>query len=98
MSQVLIEFSRAFIQGRLSADAFSEAYVQLWKIEGDLGLLSTYLPRVQVLLSNLFLLADCYTPNPPRFECEIGANDLDREIRHKLQEFDAEGIDRSSLN
>ena len=35
MNYLLLDFSKSFVAGRLSATAFSESYIELWRIERD---------------------------------------------------------------
>lgn len=60
MSVVLFEFARSFVVGRLSAAVFSEAYIELWKIERDKGLLVADELVLNECLSSIFCVADMY--------------------------------------
>jgi hypothetical protein len=35
MSMTLLKFAQSFVRGGLSAEIFSEAYMEFWKIEKD---------------------------------------------------------------
>lgn len=35
MWQTLLNFAKSFLSGRLTASVFSEAYIELWRIERD---------------------------------------------------------------
>jgi len=60
MSVVLLEFARSFSAGRLSALVFSEAYIELWKIERDKELLLADESLFSECLSSIFCAADMY--------------------------------------
>jgi hypothetical protein len=77
MSMTLLKFAQSFVRGRLSAEIFSEAYIELWKIDGDLGLLPNDEPVMSECLSTIFCLADLYCPPEyHRMECELDADGL----------------------
>lgn len=60
MSFILFEFAKSFLAERLSAEIFSEAYIELWKIERDKNLLQKDEPYLGECLSSIFCAADMY--------------------------------------
>jgi hypothetical protein len=86
MSQTLLKFAQSFVRERLSANVFSEAYIELWKIEGDLGLLPNDRPSMSECLSTIFCLADLYYPGDNREKYELDANGLLLKVTECLKE------------
>ncbi|MBD2816889.1 colicin immunity protein, partial [Xenorhabdus sp. Flor] len=62
MSLLLIEFAKSFIQGKISAQVFADAYIELWHIEGVNGNIPKYDYEIGGYLSSIFCLADMYNP------------------------------------
>lgn len=60
MSAILYGFARSFVDGKITAVVFSEAYIELWKIERDGGFLQKDEPRLSECLSSIFCAADMY--------------------------------------
>lgn len=60
MSVLLLEFAKSFLEERLPASVFSDAYLELWKIERDKGLLLEDTPALSECLSSIFCAADMY--------------------------------------
>jgi hypothetical protein len=60
MSRTLLGFARAYVDERLSAVVFSEAYIELWRIERDSGVLLLDPPELGECLSSIFCAADMY--------------------------------------
>ncbi|MDY4341363.1 colicin immunity domain-containing protein [Xanthomonas sp. LF07-6] len=61
MSTVLFDFARSFALGRLDARVFSEAYIELWRIERDRGILREDMAPLSECLSSIFCFADMYS-------------------------------------
>lgn len=80
MSYLLVEFVRSFGKGRLSAGAFAEAYMELWRIERDNQNLLHYSDSVNECLSSIFCVADMYNPDDDREEYEFDDEQLHTEI------------------
>lgn len=59
MSRTILEFTKSFVVGGLSAEIFSEAYIELWKIERDSNLLQLDEPSLNECLSSIFVLRIC---------------------------------------
>ncbi len=84
MSYTLLEFIRSFVDGRLSADDFVNAYMELWKIERDSDKLRVYPDDVSECLSTTFCLADLYYPESDREEYELDEEGLRNQVRKLL--------------
>lgn len=81
MSSLLFDFSKSFVDGRLSAAIFSEAYIELWRIERDSENILNYDDKLSECLSSIFCLADMYNPDDDREEYEFNEDQLRSEIR-----------------
>ncbi|KFB99278.1 colicin D family immunity protein [Trabulsiella guamensis ATCC 49490] len=86
MSYLLVEFARSFGSGRLSAVAFAEAYMELWRIERDNKNILNYDESVSECLSSVFCAADMYNPDDDREEYEFDDEQLRNEI-NKLMDI-----------
>lgn len=65
----------------MRAEVFSEAYIELWKIERDKGYLLGDVPELSECLSSIFCAADMYCGEDKlREEYELGADELRAEI------------------
>lgn len=71
MSVILLEFVKSFAAGRLSAGVFSEAYMELWKIERDNNLLQNDPEVLSECLFSVFCAADMFNPEDLREEYEF---------------------------
>lgn len=81
MSVVLLEFAKSFAVGRLSAVVFSEAYIELWKIERNKGLLLADTSALSEYLSSIFCAADMYCGDDElREEYELNDEQLRSEV------------------
>jgi hypothetical protein len=81
MSLVLLDFAKSFIDGRISALVFSEAYIELWRIERDKNLLLADGPKLSECLSSIFCAADMYCADDKlRRDYEFNAEQLRAEV------------------
>jgi hypothetical protein len=80
MSPLLIMFSKSFVLGRLSADVFSEAYVELWRIERDQRGFDGYCDEMRSAAFSLFCCADMYNPSEGRTVYEFDEEKLRSEV------------------
>ncbi|MDH0893366.1 MULTISPECIES: colicin immunity domain-containing protein [unclassified Pseudomonas] len=86
MSVLLLRFAKSFAVGRLSAVVFSEAYIELWKIARDKGLLFADAPVLSECLSSIFCAADMYCGDDElREEYEFNDEQLRSEVFRVLQ-------------
>lgn len=76
MSITILMFARSFASERIDADIFSEAYMELWKIEGKNNILQKDPALMSECLSSIFCLADMYNPDDDRDAHELDADQL----------------------
>lgn len=87
MSYLLLGFVNSFINGRLSALVFSEAYIELWRIERDSQSFLNYEQHVSEFLSSAFCLADMYCPFDDRLDYELDDEQLKEKLIHLLNQY-----------
>ncbi|MFB4392840.1 MULTISPECIES: colicin immunity domain-containing protein [unclassified Pseudomonas] len=90
MSFTLLEFARSYVAGRLTAEIFSEAYIELWKIERDRNLLQLDEPLLSECLSSIFCAADMYEPDESREEYELDDEMLKSKVASLTQKIVAD--------
>ncbi|WP_240332608.1 colicin immunity domain-containing protein [Pseudomonas viridiflava] len=66
--------------GRITAKIFSEAYIELWKIERDKNILLLDEPSLSECLSSVYCVADMYEPDEPRESYELNVEMLRSEV------------------
>lgn len=94
MSLLIYRFAERFVSGWISAQSFSDAYVQLWRIERDCDLLRKDFRGLEECLSTIFCLADMYEPDEAyRADYELGDDALLREVSNVLSAFDKSVFD-----
>ncbi|WP_235895551.1 colicin immunity domain-containing protein, partial [Yersinia alsatica] len=72
---------------RLSATVFSEAYIELWRIERDNKNILSYDANISDCLSSIFCLADMYNPDEDREEYEFNDDQLRDEINKLIVNY-----------
>jgi uncharacterized Fe-S cluster-containing radical SAM superfamily enzyme len=87
MSLTILEFARSFVAGRLTAEIFSEAYIELWKIERDRKILQLDEPSLSECLSSIFCAADMYESSESREEYELDDEMLRAEVASLVQKI-----------
>ncbi|QIB04456.1 colicin immunity protein [Pseudomonas fluorescens] len=87
MSLTILEFARSFVAGRLTAAIFSEAYIELWKIERDRKALQLDEPSLSECLSSIFCAADMYEPGESREDYELDDEMLRAEVANLVQKI-----------
>ena len=88
MSIILLSFVESFLKGRLSAEIFSEAYMELWKIERDNGFTLSDEPSLSECLSSIFCASDTYCPDETlRRECEFDEEQLRKEVSSLVEVY-----------
>ena len=87
MSIKLIEFARKLVALELTADDFESQFLKTWREEGTSGQLIMDSEDVGKCASELFILADCYTPDPDRRESELDSDGLRKEVKATLEKF-----------
>ena len=92
MSIVLSKFAESFVNERLTADIFADAYMELWNIERDLGLASKDSGILSQVNSTIFLMADLYNPEPDRDDYEFDEDILRLNVKLELDKLKQEQI------
>jgi hypothetical protein len=87
MSLTILEFARSFVAGRLTAEIFSEAYIELWKIERDRKVLQLDEPSLSECLSSIFCAVDIYEPGESREDYELDDEMLRAEVANLVQKI-----------
>lgn len=85
-----MEFARSYVAGRLTAEIFSEAYIELWKIERDRNLLQLDEPLLSECLSSIFCAAGMYEPDESREEYELDDEMLKSKVASLTQKIVAD--------
>ncbi|PNK60970.1 colicin immunity domain-containing protein [Psychrobacter sp. FDAARGOS_221] len=91
MSMVLPKFAESFVNERLTADIFADAYIELWNIERDLGLASQDAGILSQVNSTIFLMADLYNPESDRDDYEFDEEELRLNVKQELEKLKEEG-------
>ena len=87
MNVTILEFARSFVNERLLADEFANAYMELWKIERDNNVLQEYEGNVDECLSSIFCVADIYNPNSDRDDYELDEDKLRAEVKRLMEQY-----------
>lgn len=87
MSVLLYDFTKSFIDGRLSGEVFSEAYIELWRIERDNKNILSYDAKLSECLSSIFCMADLFNPDEGREEYEYDEEKLRYEVGKLVSEY-----------
>ncbi|WP_440778860.1 colicin immunity domain-containing protein [Pseudomonas syringae] len=90
MSLTILEFARSYVAGRLTSEIFSEAYIELWKIERDKNVLQLDDPSLSECLSSIFCAADMYEPDESREDYELDDEMLRTEVMSLVQKIVAD--------
>lgn len=90
MNYLLLGFVNSFIKGRLSAQVFSEAYIELWRIERDSKNFLNYESHISEFLSSTFCLADMYCPFDDRRDYELDDEQLKQKLIELLNQYQFE--------
>ena len=85
MSLTLLKFAKSFLSERLTAEVFSEAYIELWRIERDSDILLRDPPALSECLSSIFCAADMYYPAESREEHQFDEGRLRAEVARWVQ-------------
>ncbi len=88
MSITILALAKSFISERLTADEFSNSYMELWKFERDSNLLKEDESSLSECLSSIFCLTDLYTPDLDREEYELNEEQLRAQITEIIDKFD----------
>lgn len=88
MSLTVLALAKSFVSERLSADKFSDAYIEIWRFEGESGLLQKDEAKLNGCLSSIFCLADLYNPEPDREEYELDEGQLREKVAELISGLD----------
>lgn len=89
MGILVHKFAERFAAGWISAQSFSDAYIQLWRVGRYFDLLTDDIPGLNECLSTIFCLVDMYEPgDESRADYELGDEGLRREVLDALAAFD----------
>ena len=81
MSATLLDLAKSFTDGKISAPAFSNIYIDLWRMERDSGAIQNDEPHLSECLSSIFCAADMYcADDEAREEYEFNDGQLKNEI------------------
>ncbi|WP_282295058.1 colicin immunity domain-containing protein [Stenotrophomonas sp. PS02289] len=84
--QTLLDFAQRFVRGRMGADVFSIAYIELYKQEMESGRAMAYPDGASECISSMFCIADAYVPGGGgRLPGELDDKGLEREIATLLR-------------
>ncbi|ASA57892.1 colicin immunity domain-containing protein [Vibrio gazogenes] len=87
MSITVLALARAFSAERLTADEFSNAYMELWKFERDSNLLQEDESSLSECLSSIFCITDLYNPKFDREEYELDEEQLRVKVAELIEKF-----------
>ncbi|MES2791174.1 MAG: colicin immunity domain-containing protein [Planctomycetota bacterium] len=85
MSRALADFAKQFVEGKFSAETFSNEYIQRWRQERDDETLVKDPLNQDGKLSTIFCLADLYNPASDRKDYEFDEDKLRREVQNVLE-------------
>jgi hypothetical protein len=77
----LLEFARRFAAGDISADEFSDTFIDRWREEGEDDVYKAEHYELGGRLASIFCLADLYNPDSNRAPYELDESRLREEVR-----------------
>ncbi|CDL86221.1 colicin immunity domain-containing protein [Xenorhabdus cabanillasii] len=90
MSLLLLEFSKSFVKGKICAQVFADAYIELWRIERDNNNILNYNDKLSECLSSIFCLADMYNPEQDdRLSYELNDEQLREKVSELIRQLDS---------
>jgi hypothetical protein len=78
MSLTTLSLVQSFASGRLTADEFCNAYIEIFRYERDSDCIDP--DALSLCLSTVFCLADAYSPDKDRLEGELDEAQLRNEV------------------
>lgn len=87
MNSLLIDFAKSFVDGRLSAEVFTDAYIELWRIERDNKNILSYDVKLSECLSSAFCMADLFNPDEDREDYEFDEEKLRDELNKLINDY-----------
>ncbi|TAK59873.1 colicin immunity domain-containing protein [Methylobacter sp.] len=91
MSVTVLALAKSFVMERLSAEEFSNAYMEIWKFERDSEILLKDDAKLSECLSSIFCLADLYNPESDRDEYELDEEQLRQKVSSLIANFTSHG-------
>ncbi|MPW65039.1 colicin immunity domain-containing protein [Moraxella catarrhalis] len=89
MSVLLLNFTKAYLNERINTNCFVDAYIELWRIERDLGLANIDDERLNLFLSSIFYIVDLYNPDSEKEEYKFNDIELYSKISEELALYEA---------
>ncbi|AIN14856.1 bacterial self-protective colicin-like immunity family protein [Yersinia pseudotuberculosis IP 32953] len=94
MSIVILEFAKSFINERVSAQVFANAYIELWRIERDQHISLKDDEKLSECLSSIFCLADLYNPDSDREEYELDDKQLYEQVLQLINKLNQDALNK----
>lgn len=88
MSVTVLALAKSFVEYRISAIEFADAYMEIWKFERDSNVCLEDNDLLSETLSSIFCLADLFNPNDDREEYEVSEQQLRIRISEILNDLD----------
>ncbi|NBM96098.1 colicin immunity protein [Proteus penneri] len=89
MSFMLLAFTKSYAEGRIKPETFSEAYIELYRLERDYDLLLKDNNKLSECLSSIFCIADLYNPNLDKEEYELNDEELLIQVNAELEKLNS---------
>ena len=89
MSVLLLNFTKAYLNERINTNCFVDTYIELWRIERDLGLATIDDERLNLFLSSIFYIVDLYNPDSEKEEYKFNDIELYSKIYEELALYEA---------
>lgn len=87
MSITVLALAKSFSTERLTAEEFSNSYMELWKFERDSDLHQEDADNLNECLSSIFCLADLFNPDADREEYELDEDQLRAKVTELIEKF-----------
>ena len=88
MTYTILEFVNSFVNSRLSADDFANAYLELWRIEREREVWKHKEYDLGGVLASIFCVADLYNPDDDKEDYEFNDDQLKHKVIELLKEHD----------
>lgn len=85
----LLNFTKAYVAERIDTNCFVNAYIELWRIERDLGLSIMDEEKLNLFLSSIFYMVDLYNPESEKEEYEFNDAELFSKVSEELELFES---------
>lgn len=88
MSITLLNFIKAYLNERIDTHCFVNAYIELWRIERDLGISNIDEEKLSLFLASIFYISDLYNPEYDKEEFEFNDKELFEKIYEEFELFE----------